>query len=169
MQLMPDTPVDSILARAAEIIDSGGDFQIAYDLLQPLLAAQDPAAQFIYAHFGLPGETRDELEARSINLLQSASDAGYPPAMYELAVCLDAGGSTVDLVAIDKIRAAALFKKAADAGYPKAKRIHGLDLFYGSNGISQDKALGIALLEQAVAANVYLAAEDLGWLRSREF
>ncbi len=57
---------------------------------------------------------------------------GYAPAIYSLAVCYDLG----DLVTRDADKASLLFKQAAELGHSKAKLNHGLDLFYGSNGIT---------------------------------
>jgi len=110
---MADTSTDDLLTRAEEEMNNGS-CQTAYKLLQPLLAEQNPAAQFLYASFSIVGtETVEEFEARRIRLLQSASEAGYARAMYALAVCLDAG------VGIDRDpnQAWSLFRKSAEAGY----------------------------------------------------
>ena len=161
---MASTPVTSVIQRAGEMIDVG-DCQSAYKLLAPLLAAQNPEAQFLYATFSISGmETVEEFEARSISLLQAASDAGYAPAMYALAVCYDAG----DMVGRDSIRASVLYKKAAEAGNPKAKLSHGLDLFYGSNGMPKDEQRGLILIKQAMAENVDDAVDALERLKTSD-
>lgn len=61
----------------------------------------------------------------------------------------------------DTVQASALYKNAAAAGLPKAKLFHGLDLFYGSNGIKKDEKQGLALIMQAAEDNVEGAAEAL--------
>jgi TPR repeat protein len=161
---MADTSTTDVIEQARVAIDMG-DCQIAYDLLRPLLDDQNPAAQFLYATFSISEtESDEEFEARSIYLLQLASDAGYAPAMYALAVCLDSG----DMIAVDPVRASALYKKAAEVGYPKAKLSYGLDLIYGSNGIPKDKRLGIVMIEQALAEGVDGAAEVLDRLSKEQ-
>jgi TPR repeat protein len=159
---MVDTSTTDVIEQARVAIDTG-DCRTAYDLLRPLLAVQNPAAQFLYATFSISEtESDEEFEARSIRLLQSASDAGYAPAMYALAVCLDSG----DMVTRNPIMASSFYKKAAEAGYPKAKLSYGLDLIYGSNGIPKDERLGIFMIEQALAEHVDGAAEALDRVRN---
>lgn len=159
---MANAPVANIIQQARDAIDVG-DCESAYELLAPLLSEKNPEAEFLYATFSISGmETAEQFEARSVRLLQAASDAGYAPAMYALAVCYDSG----DMVGRDAVRASLLNKKAAEAGYPKAKLSHGLDLFYGSNEMPKDEQRGLALIEQAVAENVPGAADILEQLRS---
>lgn len=160
---MVSASVADILKQARDAIEVG-DCGMAHSLLLPLLAQQNPEAQFLYSTFSLSEmETVEEFEARSVSLLQAASDAGYAPAMYALAVCLDSG----DMVSRDVIQASALYKKAAEAGYPKAKLSHGLDLFYGSNGMPKDERRGTILIEQAVAENVDGAVDALEQIRGQ--
>ncbi len=114
---MTSTDAADPIELARQLID-GGDLRKAYALLAPLLAEGMPEAEFLYSMFCLSEEESvDQFEARSIRLLRSASDAGYPPARYELAVCYDLG----DRVNRDACLASRLFRAAADAGYPKAK------------------------------------------------
>jgi len=154
---MDNLLIDEIIKRASEELNSG-DCRVAYKLLQPLIEKKIPAALFLYSTFSCYGtETIKEFEARSVNLLRETSDMGYPPAMFALAACYDTG----DLVEKDSIKAAILCKKASDAGYSKAKIYHGLNLFYGSNGIPKNKKLGLDLIKQAVKENADGAAEVL--------
>lgn len=149
--------VTDVIQKAREMIEVG-ECRKAYKLLAPLLAEKNPEAQFLYAKFSISGtESVEDFEARSISLLQASSAAGYAPAMYALAACYDSG----DLVARDAVRASMLYEKAAEAGYPKAKLSHGMNLFYGANGIRKNEEHGLALIEQAIAENVDGAVEAL--------
>lgn len=152
------------LERAWQQFDSG-DLREVYRLIEPLLAESNPAAQFLYSTFSFANEESiDEFEARSLRLLRMASDAGYPPAMYMLAVRYDVGD---ELVVRDVIKAGALFKAAAEAGHSRAKLFHGMTLFYGANGIEQDQANGLLLIEQAAAEGADEAQEALEHARER--
>jgi len=163
LPMTKNEPTDPI-EQAWQQIDSG-DLREAYRLLMPLLAEGDPAAQFLYSSFSFANEeSTDEFEARSVRLLRMASDAGYPPAMYALAVRYDIGDA---MVIRDVAKADALFKAAADAGHPRAKLIHGTALFYGANDVEQDEAKGLLLIEQAAADGVDDAQDALEAARER--
>lgn len=83
-------------------------------------------------------------------MLKRLNDVGYAPGIYELGICYEMG----DLVKQDPVLASALYKKAAELGYQKAKLSHGLDLYYGSNGIEKNEALGLVFIKQAADKNV---------------
>lgn len=135
-----------------------GNCRAAYKLLTPLLKEKNPEALFLYSTFSISGtETDADFDERRLRLLEASSSAGYAPAMYELAACFDIG----DLVEKDAVKASALYKKAAEAGYAKAKLSHGLNLYYGSNGILKDEVLGLSFIGQAVNENVEGADEVL--------
>lgn len=120
-------------------------------MLKPLIDRGDPAALFLYAHFSISAlESDREFDVRRIGILKRLNDVGYAPGIYELGICYEIG----DLVKQDPILASALYKKAAESGYPKAKLSHGLDLYYGSNGIEKNEALGLAFIKQAADENV---------------
>ncbi len=72
----------------AEALLENGEVEALYELLLPYLEQNDPYAQFLYSSFSLEstGETDDEFEARSINLLESASVGGVAEASYRLGV-----------------------------------------------------------------------------------
>jgi len=141
-----------------------GNCKSAYSLLLPLLEKKIPEALFLYSRFSIGDtETDQEFEERSLSLLIECSILEYPPALYSLGVCYDMG----DLVDRDPLKAALLFKKAAELGHSKAKLNHGLDLFYGSNGISSDKSLGISYVKQAVDNEVEGADDYLKEMKSQ--
>ena len=54
------------------------------------------------------------------------------------------------------------------AGNPKAKLSHGLDLFYGSNGMPKDEQRGLILIKQAMAENVDDAVDALERLKTSD-
>jgi TPR repeat protein len=120
-------------------------------MLRPLIEEGHPAALFLFAHFSVSGtETDAEFDARRLGILKRLTDLRYAPAMYELGICYEIG----DLVQQDPITAASLYERAAELGSSKAKLSHGLNLFYGSNGIGKNVALGLAFIRQAADENV---------------
>ncbi len=93
------------MLRAARAEIECGDCQHAFELLSPLINENHPEALFLYSTFSLSKiETESEFEARRSRLLHMASEAGYVPAIYELAVCYDVG----DFVDKDSFKASAL-------------------------------------------------------------
>lgn len=146
------------LLQDAEIEMNEGDCAKAYELIKPLLAEGNPAAVFLYSHFSMSGvESEEEFEKRSIEMLKTAADAGFVPAIYSLAVCYELG----DRVAMNKAHAADLFKHAAEAGYSKAKISHGLNAYYGSYGVPKDPVLGLGLIREAASEGCDEASEAL--------
>lgn len=154
---MDTTHTDKLL-HDAELKMKSGEFKKAYELIEPLLSEGNPAALFLYSHFSLSGtEDENEFEKRSIEMLKTAAESGFLPAIYSLAVCYELG----DRVQIDEVRAAYLFKQAAEAGYLKAKVSHGLNLYYGSYGVAKDATLGLALIKDAAIEGCDEATEAL--------
>lgn len=94
--------------------------------------------------------------------MKESSELGYAPAMYALAVCHEMG----ELIEENKEAAAKLFKKSAEAGYPKAKISHGLNLYYGSNGIKMNKEQALNFLEDAQKDGIEGVNELLSELRN---
>lgn len=161
---MANLEATEVLEKAKQLIEVG-ECRKAYKLLEPLVDEGMPEAQFLYSTFSISKkESIEQFEERSISLLQSASNAGYAPAMYALAVCYDTG----DIVASDANKASSLYREAAEAGHPKAKLSHGLNLFYGSNGIKKDEENGLVLIKQALAEGVEGAMESLEQARSNK-
>lgn len=155
---MENNDEQKILQDAEAALNTLGDCSVVYELIKPLLTKNNPAALFLYSKFSIAGmETEDEFDIRRMELLNKSADSGYLPAVYELAVCFDLG----DLVEQDHIIAGRLYKKAAEAGYAKAKLSHGLNLFYGSNGMNKDELQGMALIQTAALENVEEAKEFL--------
>ncbi|MDO3618087.1 hypothetical protein Q3O97_19780 [Ralstonia pseudosolanacearum] len=159
MHPIPDfvtnTKATDPIEQAWQLVDNG-DIRKAYELLAPLLAEGVPAAEFLYSRFSFSDvESIDQFEARSIRLLRSASAAGYAPALHALAVHYDMG----DMVNRDPCEASRLFRAAAEAGHPKAMLAHGLDLFYGSNGMVKNEERGLFLVGRAADEGVEGAQE----------
>jgi len=153
---MEENPIERI--KKAKIALESIGCKEAYELLAPLLDKRDPAAMFLYSTFSISEvESESNFEKRRINLLRLASEAGYAPAIYELAVCYDLG----DLVEKNSTLASTLYEKAAKAGYAKAKLYHGLNLFYGSHGVKKNELEGLSLIKQAADEDVDDANEIL--------
>lgn len=139
-----------IITKARGLVEMG-NYIDALKLLHPLIERKEPAALFLYSTFSVDeNESDDAFERRSIDCLKAAAEAGYAPACYSLGACLEVG----DMIDKNPILAASFFKQAADSGYAKAKFRHGLNLYYGSNGIVEDKISAISLIHQARNENV---------------
>jgi len=152
--------VESKISFAEKLI-SEGQLRKARAILAHLAEQFNADALFLYSTFSISKEeTVAEFERRSIEMLEKAAELGHAKAAYALGVCYEFG----DGVICDKSRAASLFKKSAEGGYPKAKLSYGLDLIYGSNGIPQNRDLGVALLKEAAKAGVSEALDELAAL-----
>ncbi|WP_305907735.1 hypothetical protein Q9L42_014245 [Methylomarinum sp. Ch1-1] len=135
-----------------------GDLKKALELLKPLIRQDLPESLFLYASFSIKNsETENEFHERRIRLLKRASNLGFMPATYALAESYEFG----DLLAEDKNKAAELYRLSAEQGYPKAMLDHGLNLFYGSYGISQNKPLGLIFIKKAADEGVEAALDVL--------
>lgn len=143
------TDTESVIREAERLLDEG-DPQVARSILAPYVAQRVPAALFLYSAVSAPGEGIEAFESRSFEMLREAAELGHVPAITALAKCFDTG----DRVEQDCQRAAALFEQAAACGQPQAKLYHGLNLFYGSNGIKPDRKEAMRLLQEAEAEGV---------------
>ena len=154
---MDDVTKAQIISDAHSKADLG-KFREAYEVLRPLLDRSVPEAIFLYSTFSVADvESETEFERRSLDLLTRAADLGYAPALYALGVCYEVG----DLVESDPSFAAALLRSAAEKGYPKADFRHGLNVYYGSNGMPRDEKSGLALIRVAAKAGVQNAEDFL--------
>ncbi|WP_128841409.1 sel1 repeat family protein [Burkholderia catarinensis] len=148
--------VDAVLNRVRDLINRD-NIDLARKLLAPLVEEKNGEALFIYSMFSNPGESDDDFERRSISLLREASVAGCVSAIYALGNFYLNG----DLVERDDFVSSLLFKHAAEHGHSAAKLAHGLNLFYGSNGIEKDELLGVTFVKAADSEGVEGAAEEL--------
>ncbi|MEW5250749.1 tetratricopeptide repeat protein [Microbulbifer discodermiae] len=146
---------DGLLA-ARKAMDKG-DYNKAVEILRPLLNMQIAEAQYLYSSCAVEGETGSEADNRSFSYIEMAAKQEYPDALYALGVIYDSG----DGVDKDVVKASSLFKTAAEKGHARAKLSYGLDLFYGSNGISKDESLGLSFIKRAVDEDVEGAEEIL--------
>lgn len=152
-----DNATTKLLRNAKSKIDSGRFFE-AYNALRILLDNDVPEALFLYSTFSLAEkESEAEFERRSFDLLRRSAGFGYAPAMYALGSCYETG----DLVEADPEHAALLFKSAAENGYAKAKFRHGLNIYFGSNGVSKNITQGLELIKSAAQDGVEDAEEFL--------
>jgi TPR repeat protein len=139
------------LISAAQAKAELGNFRDAYEVLRPLLDREVPAALFLYSTFSVAGsESEAEFERRSLDLLRRAADLGHPAALYALGACYEVG----DLVEADPQRAALLLKAAAEMGHPKATFRHGLNIYYGSNGMLRSEQAALPLIRAAAKEGV---------------
>ncbi|MCH8620497.1 hypothetical protein [Undibacterium sp. TS12] len=156
-QFMNNSEQNDLLQKSRTKVEAGS-CRAAYKILVPLIKAKCPEALYLYSTFSfLRKETDEDFEQRSVNLLTETANLGHPEALHRLGVKYDAE----DFFVKDLVNASNLFKRAEKSGNSKAKALYGLDLFYGSNGVPQDKTLGIEFLRQAVDDNGDVTAYDL--------
>lgn len=153
---MVDGKAEKILGRVRDLLDRGNT-GLARKLLLPLVKVRNGEALFIYSMFSNPGESDEEFEVRSVELLREAAALGCSPAIYALGSCYLSG----DLVDKDLFVSSLLFKCAAERGHAQAMLAHGLNLFNGSNGIDRDEILGVEFIKKAGDEGVEDAEEEL--------
>ena len=153
------------IKQKAEALLEDGEVEALYDLLLPYLEQNDPYAQFLYSSFSLEstGETDDEFESRSINLLESASVGGVAEASYRLGVIYLYGNSADQ----SSKSASDYFERAIAQGHLYSKFTYGFNLYYGIGDVKQDKSRGLVLLEQAAREGLELASDELKIIHSR--
>lgn len=147
-----------IKQQADELLENG-EVEALYELLSPYLEKNDPYAQFLYSSFSLEsaGESEEEFEARSMKLLESASEGGIAEASYRLGVIYLYG----DLANTSSKSSSEYFERAIAQGHSHSKFTYGFNLYYGSGDVKQDKIRGLILLEEAAKEGVALAVEEL--------
>lgn len=157
--------MENNVKQQAETLLENGEVEALYELLSHYLEQNDPYAQFLYSSFSLEasGETDEAFEARSMQLLESASEGGVAEASYRLGV-MSLYGDTVDG---PTKRASDYFERAIAQGHAHSKFTYGFNLYYGFGDVKQDKNRGITLLEEAAREGVELAREELKIIHSR--
>lgn len=155
---------NAIKHQAEELLEKG-EVEALYELLSPYLENKDPYAQFLYSSFSLEstGESEDEFEARSMELLASASEGGVAEASYRLGVIYLYG----DFVDTNSKRSGEYFERAIAQGHSHSKFTYGFNLYYGFGDVSQDKTRGLLLMEEAAKEGITLAAEELKLIYSK--
>lgn len=155
---------NEIKQKAEALLDSG-EVEALYELLSPYLKQNDAYAQFLYSSFSLEsaGETDEEFEARSMKLLESASEGGVAEASYRLGVIYLYG----DFVDTNSKSSSDYFERAILQGHAHSKFTYGFNLYYGAGDVKQDKTRGLILLEEAAQEGVALACEELKIIRLR--
>ena len=153
------------IKQKAEALLENGEVEALYELLSPYLEQNDPYAQFLYSSFSLEstGETDEEFEARSLRLLEAASEGGVAEASYRLGVIYLYG----DFVDNNSKSASDYFERAIAQGHAHSKFTYGFNLYYGLGDVKQDKSRGVRLLEEAAQEGVELAHEELKIIHSR--
>ena len=156
--------MENSIREKAEALLEEGELVELYALLAPYLEQGDGYAQFLYSSFSLESlnETEDEFEARSMQLLNSASEAGIAEASYRLGVIYLYG----DFVENNSTRSSDYFERAIAQGHSHSKFTYGFNLYYGVGDVQQDKAKGLRLLQEAAQEGIALAADELKMIRS---
>jgi len=155
---------NEVKQKAEALLDSG-EVEALHELLSPYLERGDAYAQFLYSSFSLEstGETDEEFEARSMRLLESASEGGVAEASYRLGV-MYLYGNFVD----DTSKSSSdYFERAIAQGHSHSKFTYGFNLYYGSSDVKQDRTRGLILLEAAAQEGVEIAREELKIIRLR--
>lgn len=135
-----------------------GDVKKANNILGDLIDKNNPEALYLFSTFSFPeSETDEEYERRRIKVIKQSAKMGYAPAIYVLGVEYDSG----DLIDKDPAQAAELFRQAAEAGHAHSQWIHGIDLIYGTNGITKNEQLGIEYIKESAAAKFTGALKTL--------
>lgn len=157
--------MENEIKQKAEALLDTGEVEALYELLSPYLEQNDAYAQFLYSSFSLEsnGETDEEFEARSMKLLESASEGGVAEASYRLGVIYLYG----DFVDTNSKSSSDYFERAIAQGHAHSKFTYGFNLYYGYGDVKQDKARGLTLLEDAAQEGVELAREELKIIHSR--
>lgn len=145
------------LINLARLALDDGNLVTARSILMPLVDGGNSAAIYYESLFGRDKESIDDFENRHVSQIRFASDLGFVPATFRLAVYLDAG----DMLPQDKRMAAELFKKASDRKHPHAMWIHGIDLLLGRNGFCKDESVGIDLIKESATMDFQGALESL--------
>ncbi|MDO8342906.1 MAG: hypothetical protein Q7T48_06895 [Cellvibrio sp.] len=153
------------IKQKAEALLENGEVEELYELLSPYLEQGDAYAQFLYSSFSLEtsGETDEEFEARSMQLLKSASEGGVAEASYRLGVMYLYGDAVNDRTK----SSSDYFERAIAQGHSHSKFTYGFNLYYGSGDVKQDKTRGLKLLEEAAQEGVELAREELKIIQLR--
>ena len=148
----------SIKEKADQLFEDG-EVEELYQLIEPLLASNDPYAQLLYSSFSLErlNESDEDFEARSLALLKSASEGGLADASYRLGVLYLYG----DMVAEQDQSSSFYFERAISQGHSHSKFTHGFNLYYGTDQNKQNKPRGLQLLKEAADEGIELAAEEL--------
>lgn len=148
----------SIKEKADQLFENG-DVEELYQLIEPLIAAKDPYALFLYSSFSLErlNESDEDFEKRSAELLKAASEGGLADASYRLGVLYLYG----DLATAEDQNSSFYFERAISQGHSHSKFTHGFNLYYGTDQTKQDKPRGLQLLKEAAEEGITLAAEEL--------
>ena len=157
--------MENEIKQKAEALLDEGEVEALYTLLAPYLEQGDAYAQFLYSSFSLEstGETEEEFEARSMKLLEQASEGGVAEASYRLGVM----GLYGDFADANAKSSSEYFERAIAQGHSHSKFTYGFNLYYGVSDLKQDKARGLKLMEEAAQEGVELAAEELKIIRAR--
>lgn len=154
----------NVIEKAKLCIDEG-NYKEAEKILEPLVKEDNAEAIFLSSSFSKGrSESIQEFEKRSFSLIEKAADLGFPEALYTLGVIYESG----DGIKSDIVKASSLFCQAAKLGHSRSKLSYGLDLYYGTNGIAQDKLYGKRMIKEAADESVEAASTILQGIMEKE-
>lgn len=141
---MDDVSQD-IIDKAYDLFENGDSFKL-YDFIKPYLNSNNTDIDFIYASFSLPefNETSEEFDARHMEGLHKAAERNHLISIRNLAFEYSIGGD----VEKNEKKAAELFEKGAKLGQKNCILVHGLNLFYGLQGVAQDQEAGFRFIKK---------------------
>lgn len=125
-------------------------------LLAPLVQSRDAEGLYLWSMSSLPGEGEEAYEARHLNLVNEAAEAGYAPAQFTRGMYYLFG----DVGPLDPERAARCFAAGSSQGYPSAQYEYGLALLHGV-GVATDSVEAMRLIQAAAAAGNETAQDFL--------
>jgi len=134
-----------------------GQIKKVYPRLAPLIARGNPEALFLGCMARKPRESIGQYRRRHIQYLMQSADQEYPQALYALGRYHDIG----DMVNLDRIKAAQLFKRAAELNHAQSQCIHGQHLLYGLHGIKKDESKGMDYVLKSAKSKFQGALEVL--------
>lgn len=148
--------VQKLLDNARAHINAD-QFEEAHRVLEPLIRSGNPEALYLGANLSRHDETADEFDRRHLQWIMRSADQEYPPALFVLGVYYDVG----DMVALDKTKAAQLFKRAAELKHAQSQCIHGTALLYGAGYFEKDERSGLEYIIESARAKFEGALEFL--------
>ena len=142
--------------HANELFDRGLVKQL-FEYISPFLETEDPYALYFYSRFSLEewGESSEEFDKRSLELLMKAAAGRVPEALYRVALAYFVG----DGVELDLKKGKELLDQAVELNCGLAKLSLAANHLYGANGYRRNTEIALHLAGDAESENVPGAAE----------
>lgn len=135
------------------------EYEQAYELVSPIAAESEPAAQLLIAHLTRYGLGTEKDLAAALSYYERSALSGFEDAQYALAAL------AIDGVEVkrDYEKAAGWLRLAVARGHPKAQARLGA-LYLDGLGVQRDQAHAIALFQEAAIAGLPEAMTSMGLL-----